>query len=245
MRVLLWNCNNGINKPQQISYFQSFKPDLAIIPELKEANLDALKATSAIWVTNNHSNAKPKGMGVLGFNGTLVTQLETDEDMEIFLPVKVTTAKMEFRLLAVWNFYWACKQGRFKGVKGDGALEYAALRHYLPQLESPSLIIGDWNLGPTFSQKAFIKICEMVGNHDFRSLYHLFFGLDETETQHSTFKSTRNTYHHLDQVFGCSFFQKHINSIAIPAIEDVVLSDHAPICVDFDLSANPTNAVQM
>ena len=85
----------------------------------------------------------------------------------------------------------------------------------------------------------------MVGNNDFRSLYHLFFGLDETETQHSTFKSKRNTYHHLDQVFGCSFFQKHLNSIAIPAIEDVVLSDHATICVDFDLSANPTNAVQM
>ena len=52
MRVLLWNCNNGINKPQQISYFQSFKPDLAIIPELKEANLDALKATSAIWAVS-------------------------------------------------------------------------------------------------------------------------------------------------------------------------------------------------
>ena len=90
-----------MNKPQQVSYFHSFKSVLAIIPELKEANLDALKATSAIWVTNNHPNAKPKGIGVLGFNGTLVTQLETDEDMEIFLPVKVTTAKMEFRLLAV------------------------------------------------------------------------------------------------------------------------------------------------
>ena len=109
MRVLLWNCNNGMNKPQQISYFQSFKPDLAIIPELKEANFDVLKATSAIWVTNNHSNAKPKGMGVLGFNGTLVTQLETDEDMEIFLPAKVNISKIGLKVLAVWNFYWACK----------------------------------------------------------------------------------------------------------------------------------------
>ena len=82
-------------------------------------------------------------MGVLGFNGTLVTQLETDEDMEIFLPAKVNTSKIGFKVLAVWNFYWACKQGRFKGAKGDRALEYAVLRHYLPKSESPSLIIGD------------------------------------------------------------------------------------------------------
>ena len=39
MNILLWNCNNGINKPKQIDYFKSFQCDLAVIPELKEGNI--------------------------------------------------------------------------------------------------------------------------------------------------------------------------------------------------------------
>ena len=147
MRVLLWNCNNGINKQSQISYFQSFKPDLAIIPELKEANIRTLAPSSNIWITNNHSNSKPKGLGVLAFNGLTVRQLQTNEDMEIFIPVEVQKGDFSFKLLAVWNFYSACKQGRFKGVKGEGALEYVALNHYMPTMGSPSLIVGDRILG--------------------------------------------------------------------------------------------------
>jgi len=234
MRVLLWNCNNGINKQSQISYFQSFKPDLAVVPELKEANVKSLAPSSYVWLTNNHSNSKPKGLGILAFNGIAVTQLPTDKDMEIFIPINVRGNNFSFKLLAVWNFYWACKQGRFKDVKEDGALEYAALKHYLPILNSPSLIVGDWNLGPTFAQEAFLKICGMVGKFGLKSLYHQFYQLAEEETQHSTFKSTRNTYHHLDQVFGCQFFQKKLSAFHIPCFDEVVLSDHAPIFMEFD-----------
>lgn len=235
MRVLLWNCNNGINKQSQISYFQSFKPDLAIIPELKEANIRSLAPSSNIWITNNHSNSKPKGLGVLAFNGLTVKQLQTDEDMEIFIPVEVQKGDFSFKLLAVWNFYSACKQGRFKGVKGDGALEYVALNHYMPKMGSPSLIVGDWNLGPTFAQGAFLKICDMVKQYDYRSLYHQFYELSEEETRHSTFKTTRDTYHHLDQVFGCPFFQKRLGTFKIHDFDEVILSDHTPILMEFDV----------
>ena len=153
--------------------------------------------------------------------------------MEIFLPINVQFKNHSFSLLAVWNFYWASKQGRFRGLKGEDALEYSALRHYLPLLKQPLLIAGDWNLGPTFAQDAFLKICGMVEEYGLKSLYHQIFDLVESETRHYTFKSTRKTFHHLDQVFGCSFFQQAIQSIEIPDFDEVVLSDHAPVCSVF------------
>ena len=60
-----------------------------------------------------------KGLGILCFNGFQIQELPRDEDMEIYIPVKIKGKGIEFNLLAIWNFYWACKQGRFKGVKGD------------------------------------------------------------------------------------------------------------------------------
>ena len=55
MRILLWNCNNGLGSKEQREYFFSFKPDIAIIPELKEHNLESLSPENSIWVTSlNH-----------------------------------------------------------------------------------------------------------------------------------------------------------------------------------------------
>ena len=71
MRILLWNTNNGINKSEQINYFKSFECDLAVLPELKEHNIVTLNPTDFIWVTNNHTNPKPKGLGILTFNNYL------------------------------------------------------------------------------------------------------------------------------------------------------------------------------
>ena len=234
MKILLWNCNNGMSKEAQISYFNSFRPDLAIIPELKEHNISSLSPSSAIWATNNHEKSKPKGLGVLGFNGVMLEQLETDGDMEIFLPIKVFAKEFSFNLPAVWNFYWACKQGRFKNIRGEYALEYEALRHYLPKLKAPLLIAGDWNLGPTFAQEYFFNICTMMRDYKIESLYHQFHNLHESKTNHATFRSTSKTYHHLDHIFGSDFFQRKLKSIDIPKFEDVKLSDHAPISADFD-----------
>jgi len=130
MRILSWNCNNGINQPEQLNYFKSFKPDLAIIPEVKEYNIEKLGPDSAVWVTNNPKNKSPKGLGVLAFNGFKLEELPRDHDMEIFIPLKVLKGDFSFNLLAVWNFYYVCKRGRFKDLKGPDCLEYSALKHY-------------------------------------------------------------------------------------------------------------------
>ena len=174
MRIVLWNTNNGINQKSQIDYLKSFKPDLAILPELKEKNIETLEAVDSVWVTNNHKNKVPKGLGVLSFRENIKLELqEFDRDMEIYLPIIVSVDEFKFNLLAVWNFYSACKQGRFKDVKGEECLEYSALRHYKDFFRDPCLIAGDWNLGPTFAQDAYERIINMLSESKIQCLYKL------------------------------------------------------------------------
>ena len=232
MKILQWNCCNGLGTNAQIEYFKSFSPDIAVLPELKEKNIEALQPSSYFWVTNNHKNSSPKGLGVLAFNGIQLQPLPRDEDMEIYLPIEVSAGDFRFKLLAVWNFYWACKQGRFKGVKGDYALEWSVLDYYSEFLKDPALMIGDWNFGPTFSQLAFLKLCEFSQELGLRSLYHKFYGLSLVESKHPTFKTTRNQYHHLDHIFASDYFINSTVDLSVGNFKDVVLSDHTPISLE-------------
>ena len=96
MRILLWNCCKGINQKKQIDYFKSFNCDLAVLPELKESNIDTLSASSSVWITNNHNSPKPNGLGVLAFNDIQIESLPRDDDMEIFIPLKIKTKNINF-----------------------------------------------------------------------------------------------------------------------------------------------------
>ena len=232
MRLISWNCNNGINKKEQIEYFQSFNCDVAVLPELKEHNIEVLQPSSSLWVTNNHLRSKPKGLGILCFNGFQIQELPRDEDMEIYIPVKIKGKGIEFNLLAIWNFYWACKQGRFKGLKGDDCLEWSALKHYKPILEDPCICMGDFNFGPTFSQEAFVHMNNVFEDMGIKGLYHQFNKLPWTETKHYTYQSPMKTFHHLDHIFGSEYFQKHMKAFKIGNLEDAILSDHAPLILD-------------
>ena len=229
MKIVIWNCMNGLGRPEQINMFKSFHADLAILPELKEKNIDGLDPTDAVWVTNNHTNKIPKGLGVLSFDQTRLTELERDEDMEIYIPLSVQSPKYTFDLLAVWNFYFECKQGRFKGVKGTGQLEWAAIKRYKAQLNNPCLFAGDWNLGPTFAEENFFGITKELNEKGMTSLYHEFHGLEISKSNHMTFRTPTKKYHHLDHFWGSDLFTKNMIDYEIPPVDEAVLSDHSPV----------------
>lgn len=229
MRVLLWNCNNGLGSREQIDYFKALMPDLAILPELKRDNVEQLGARSFSWTTNNLSNRSPKGLGVLGFGEVQLLELERDPDMELFLPLTVQSPELSFNLVAVWNFYHACKQGRFRGVKGEGALEWMAIQRYGGSLSAPCLFGGDWNFGPTFSQRAFIKMCDLFANLGYQSLYHVRHGLEWEESRHSTFRSPNGHYHHLDHLFATQDLCSRMVDYEIIPVDQAVRSDHSPV----------------
>lgn len=225
---------NGMGDPKQIEYFKDLRADLAIIPELKQKNLDQLQPNNAVWVTNNHTNKTPKGLGVLSFGSVELFELDRDIEMELYVPVKVRSPSFDFNLLAVWNFYHACKQGRFRGAKGEEALEWAAINRYTRQLDEPCLVGGDWNFGPTFSKPAFLRMCSMFKEAGYMSLYHEHYGLDCSETEHSTFRSPSKHYHHLDHFFGTRCFVNKMSEFDIPSVDDAILSDHSPVVLTVD-----------
>ncbi len=208
------------------------QPDIAVLPELKQKNIEALCPNCASWVTNNHANKAPKGLGILTFGETCLKEFPFDKDMDIYLPVRVTNSLMNFNLIGVWNFYYACKQGRFKDVRGDGALEWAAIEHYTKKLNGPCIFGGDWNFGPTFAQPSFLHICDMFKTAGFGSLYHSFFDLPYEFSEHPTFRHSRGYQHHLDHVFATDDIVKKLINLEVHSLNDAVKSDHSPIIID-------------
>ena len=235
-RVVLWNCNNGMASSEQIDYFKSLRADLDILPELKRGNVDQLGSCSWAWMTNNHTNRSPKGLGVIGFGDVEIEELERDVDMELYLPLKVRTPAISFNLVAVWNFYYACKQGRFKGVRGDGALEWSAIAHYASRLAGPCLFGGDWNFGPTFSKAAFLRLCKMFDQYGYESLYHRYYSLSPNETDHHTFRTSRGHLHHLDHLFATNDLAAQMASYDVIPVNTAVRSDHSPVILTLNLS---------
>jgi hypothetical protein len=235
VRVLIWNCCNGLGNAKQISQFNQFRADIAILPELKKSNIDALNPDNAIWRTNNHSRPNPKGLGVLGFNGVGLEELPFDEDMELYVPIDVSFGRNRFTLLAIWNFYSACKSGRFKGVKGENCLEWEAMRHYSSLMNSDFLMAGDFNFGPTFSTAAFVRLCNMMNDRGIQSLYHSWNDLGPQDSKHPTFRTPNGTMHHLDHAFGSTSFAERLTGYTVTDFSEVVLSDHAPLLLQFDL----------
>ena len=113
MRVLLWNCNNGLGKKEQIDQFRSFACDIAVVPELKESNIEAIKPDDSVWITNNFGIKKPKGLGVLAFNGWKLEELPRDEDMEIYIPLKLSKDELRAAISNVAGL---------STIEGQGAL---------------------------------------------------------------------------------------------------------------------------
>lgn len=237
MRVVLWNCNNGLGSIEQIEYFFQLKPDLAIIPELKEQNIEMLKPTDHVWATNAREKNSPKGLGVLSFGGSSLTLEDHDPEMEIYLPITIEHETLEFRLLAVWNFYWAAKQGRFKNNKVD-PVEYAALSRYQQFLTDPCIIAGDWNLGPTYSSESYKKIARLFQEQDIRNIYNTFHNLEIGSEKHQTFRPARGgKVHILDHIFGSQSILNATEQFWVADPKDWVKSDHAPILLDIDIES--------
>jgi endonuclease/exonuclease/phosphatase family metal-dependent hydrolase len=67
-----------------------------------------------------------------------------------------------------------------------------------------------------------------------KSLYHTYHSLSPLETKHSTFKTTRNNFHHIDHMFGSRFFLECMTAFQVDDFDQVVLSDHAPLLLELE-----------
>lgn len=239
-RCVVWNCRNGLVKPAQVELFQSLQADIAILPELRQSDILGLGPNSSIWVTNNHKHVKPKGLGVLSFGDWRVEAMPADRDMELYVPVHATSPSGEvIKILAIWNFYAKAKQGRFRGVKGEDAVELSAIRYYRNIMSENFLMAGDLNFGPTLSQWAFVDLTKRLETNEVYSLYHSANGLPPHKTCHPTYRHTTGQEHHLDHIFGSIDMLERLETFVTMPLSDVILSDHAPIYADFRFLPEP------
>jgi exonuclease III len=204
----------------------------------RESDLEKLNPNSHIWVTNNFTNNSPKGLAVLNYTNGVITEIERDDEMEIYIPFKFNISNFELNILAVWNFYSACKQGRFKGISGDNALEYMALNYYSEHLNNNAIVIGDWNLGPTQAQEVYLKILKILSDLDIKCAVHAFRKLIPGKEDYETFRHTRGHKHILDHIFMSKNLLPYIEDVKIDTFENVIKSDHVPLILDLRLTSN-------
>lgn len=238
MRVVLWNCKGGLQRKDKVDYLLGFRPDIAVIPEIRETHVQALGPQDFVWVTNHPAGRSPKGLGVLCFGDYRIQMLPRDEEMEIYLPLKVQNGSLSFNLLAVWNFYHLCKQGRFHGVKGEAGVELSALRHYQPFLADPSLLIGDLNMGPTLSLFNFSRLTAALGEIGLKDLSRTKSCGCPDGSPWKTFRMMRKGnifHHHLDHVFGSVFFEKRLGSFEVDEKAMDMFSDHSTVALEFQM----------
>jgi len=236
MRVVLWNCKGGLQRKDKVEYLLGFKPDIAIIPEIRKAHVQALKPMDFCWVTNHPDGRSPKGLGVLCFGNYRLECLPRDEEMEIYLPLKIHNGSFSFKLLAIWNFYSLCKRGRFRGARGEAGVELAALHHYRSFLPDPSLLIGDLNMGPTLSLQCFSRLSGLLAEMGFKDLSSIRATQISKGFNWKTFRMRRKEqffYHHLDHAFGSPSFSERLNTFQIDEQAMDKFSDHAPVIIDF------------
>ncbi len=234
MRIVIWNVKNGLGRAEQISYLKSFNPDIAILPELRHHNISGLKPNSFVWKTNNPDSNKPMGLGVLAFGDIGLELLKYDPEMEIFLPIRVTSHSGQFNLIAVWNFYSAAKRGRFKKATGKQQVEFAMAQHYSHMFGEPTLIAGDWNISPLFKSGAFFSLNKDLERFSIYSMYHKFHGIALDQEMPPTHRSSKKAEHSIDHFFGTQHFVEAVTDCAIQPLAESVLSDHALVVMDFN-----------
>lgn len=238
MRIMSWNCCGGLTTKAKLKYFNSFRPDLAILQEVGEPNLKALNATDTHFVTNNFKSKNEKGLAILAFNGWKIRVLPSDPDFEVFVPAVIYNENFEFNLLAIWSFNSRCKQGRFVGLK-DQNLKELAFDHYRSLLADPCLVAGDWNVGATMPEwkSEHLKINAKLDGIGFTSLYHHSTGEAQGEEKLRTLISRKNGVKHvIDHMHGSDYFTRRMTRFFVDDFANVPGSDHTPLVLDIEES---------
>ena len=63
---------------------------------------------------------------------------------------------------------------------------------------------------------------------------HEFENLPITDTKNYTYKSPMKTFHHLDHIFGSSYFLNKMKNFKVSSLDEAILSDHASILLELN-----------
>ena len=145
MNLVVWNCQGGLHS--KFKHLIQLRPDVAIIPESAHPDAVAQKLagcapwSDADWIGSGNG----KGLAVFGFSGHQIARDPCySQSRRWILPLRVS-GRLDFRLLAVWDFEYERRFSDNAGGGRSGQIELALNESGWLNENLPIVIAGDFN----------------------------------------------------------------------------------------------------
>ena len=235
MRIVAWNCCGGFAR--KLPALAALGPDLAVVCEVRRANLAALPAdVTALWAGD--PEAAGKGLAILAFNGWRLRPAAEPCGERWYLPAVARRDGRRLRLVGVWT-----QPAKDYVTPTLRALD--ALEGFLAG--GPALMAGDFNQSVRWDAKKserrrFAHALARLKALGLVSAWHAHHRQAHgAEAQPTYFHrwSAADTYH-IDYLFASRGLRRRLVGAQIGAHADWGgLSDHAPVIIDLDWPPPP------
>jgi endonuclease/exonuclease/phosphatase family metal-dependent hydrolase len=228
MRIVAWNCCGGFAR--KLPALLALDPDLAVVCEVRRADLAALPAeAAALWAGD--PDAAGKGLAILAFKGWRLARAAEPCVERWYLPVVARRGGRRLRLVGVWT-----QPAKDYVTPTLRALD--ALAGFLAA--GPAVMAGDFNQSVRWDAKKserrrFAHALARLQALGLKSAWHArYLQRHGAEVQPTYFHrwSAADTYH-IDYLFASLGLRRRLARAEIGAHADWGgLSDHAPVIVD-------------
>ena len=212
------------------------QPDIAVLQEVSE--LDVSQDEQHYWIGNN----RHKGLGVIGFNGLLVSvHPDYDPRIEFVVPIQVT-GPTEFLLFAVWVMYDRALNRIHERPNRWQMLQ--ALEAYEPLLVSRrSIVAGDFNNAVQWDRPRRASnhsvAASKLSDLGLVSVYETSFAADQDQEPYPTlfWRRRQHATYQIDYIWFPRPWLPALRAVQIGDYATWVqsgLSDHVPLTVELD-----------
>lgn len=233
MRIISWNCNMAFRK--KFHKIITLQPDILMLQECEHENilreaLQDIPFKEIFWIGHN----KHKGVCLIQFGDFTIKKAENyNPAFNYIVPFTILTPS-KINLFVIWAMPHTTD--RSKSYVGQ---IWGAVHYYKTVLDSPSILLGDFNSNTIWDRK------KRIGNHthlvDFlrkkqiESLYHKSRNQAHGAEKEATFymyKKVEKPYH-LDYCFLSRTLITPTTQLKIGDFSEWIgLSDHMPLIVD-------------
>jgi len=237
VRLISWNCQGAFRKKADL--ILALKPDILLVQESEHPDKYILSSTSKkpdfqYWYGDN----KHKGISIFSFNNYKFELLPLfNPEFRYILPFRVTGINHTFTLFAIW----AMNNKENYDARYIGQI-WLAINHYLDLLNTPTILIGDFNSNKIWDYKGRVgnhsDVVRILSERNIQSIYHKHFNIEQGQEIQPTFFLQRNVNkpYHIDYCFASADILDKVQNVEIGTYENwTAYSDHSPLIIDIDL----------
>jgi exonuclease III len=237
MKLITWNCQGAFRK--KADAILSHQPDILVVQECEHP--DKLAFGSTVQQPNDfywYGDSIHKGLAIYSYSDYRFELLPVfNSKFRYILPFRVTGNGESFTLFAIW----AMNNKENRDARYIGQV-WLAINHYAAQLETPAIIIGDFNSNKIWDYNGRVgnhsDVVRKLADNNIHSVYHQYFDSEQGKEKHPTFflQRKQNKPYHIDYCFASADFADKVIDVEIGTFENwIAHSDHAPLIVTFDL----------